>query len=136
MFFQVEGLVVNEKVNFSHMLFVLREFLKKFFGEETLVRFRPSYFPFTEPSIEVDIGCVICGGKGCRVCKGTGWLEVLGAGMVHTNVLKACGIDVSKYRGFAFGLGVDRFAMLKYAIDNIKLFYENDLRFLRQFVGA
>ncbi len=135
MFFQVEGLVVNETVNFANMLYVLREFLHRFFEAEIPVRFRPSYFPFTEPSVEVDIGCVICGGKGCRVCKNTGWLEVLGAGMVHPNVLKACGIDTSKYRGFAFGLGVDRFAMLKYGIDNIKLFYENDVRFLKGFAS-
>ncbi|NPA13839.1 MAG: phenylalanine--tRNA ligase subunit alpha [Aquificae bacterium] len=133
MFFQVEGLVVNENVNFANMMFVLREFLRRFFEAEVPVRFRPSYFPFTEPSAEVDIGCVICQGKGCRVCKGTGWLEVLGAGMVHPNVLQACGIDPDKYQGFAFGLGVDRFAMLKYGIDNIKLFYENDVRFLKQF---
>jgi len=135
MFFQVEGLVVNEKVNFANMLWVLREFLQKFFETPVPVRFRPSYFPFTEPSTEVDIGCVICEGRGCRVCKGTGWLEVLGAGMVHPNVLEACGIDTEKYRGFAFGLGVDRFAMLKYGIDNIKLFYENDVRFLKQFAS-
>jgi phenylalanyl-tRNA synthetase alpha chain len=133
MFFQVEGLVVNEDVNFSNMMFVLKEFLQKFFETDVPVRFRPSYFPFTEPSTEVDIGCVICGGKGCRVCKGTGWLEVLGAGMVHPNVLEACGIDTDRYQGFAFGLGVDRFAMLKYGVDNIKLFYENDVRFLKQF---
>jgi phenylalanyl-tRNA synthetase alpha chain len=135
MFFQVEGLVVNENVNFANMMFVLREFLRRFFEAEVPVRFRPSYFPFTEPSAEVDIGCVICQGKGCRVCKGTGWLEVLGAGMVHPNVLQACGIDTEKYQGFAFGLGVDRFAMLKYGIDNIKLFYENDVRFLKQFTS-
>ena len=133
MFFQVEGLVVNRDVNFANMMFVLREFLRRFFETDVPVRFRPSYFPFTEPSAEVDIGCVICGGEGCRVCKGTGWLEVLGAGMVHPNVLSACGIDPEEYQGFAFGLGVDRFAMLKYGIDNIKLFYENDVRFLKQF---
>ena len=135
MFFQVEGLVVNETVNFANMMYVLREFLRRFFEADVPVRFRPSYFPFTEPSVEVDIGCVICGGEGCRVCKNTGWLEVLGAGMVHPNVLEACGIDTEKYRGFAFGLGVDRFAMLKYGIDNIKLFYENDVRFLKQFAS-
>ena len=135
MFFQVEGLVVNENVSFANMVFVLKEFLRKFFESDVPVRFRPSYFPFTEPSAEVDIGCVICSGKGCRVCKGTGWLEVLGAGMVHPNVLSACGVDPERYRGFAFGLGVDRFAMLKYRIDNIKLFYENDIRFLKQFVS-
>jgi len=135
MFFQVEGLVVNESANFANMMFVLTEFLRKFFETDVAVRFRPSYFPFTEPSAEVDIGCVICGGKGCRVCKGTGWLEVLGAGMVHPNVFEACGVDTERYRGFAFGLGVDRFAMLKYGIDNIKLFYENDVRFLKEFVS-
>ncbi len=135
MFFQVEGLVVNEKVNFANMLWVLTEFLRRFFEVDVPVRFRPSYFPFTEPSAEVDIGCVICEGRGCRVCKGTGWLEVLGAGMVHPNVLEACGIDTERYRGFAFGLGVDRFAMLKYGIDNIKHFYENNVRFLKQFLS-
>ncbi len=135
MFFQVEGLVVNEKVNFANMLWVLTEFLRKFFEVDVPVRFRPSYFPFTEPSAEVDIGCVICEGRGCRVCKGTGWLEVLGAGMVHPNVLEACGVDTERYRGFAFGLGVDRFAMLKYGIDNIKHFYENNVRFLKQFLS-
>ena len=133
MFFQVEGLVVDRDVSFANMMFVLREFLRRFFETDVPVRFRPSYFPFTEPSAEVDIGCVICGGKGCRVCKGTGWLEVLGAGMVHPNVLSACGVDPEEYQGFAFGLGVDRFAMLKYGVDNIKLFYENDVRFLKQF---
>ncbi|NPB05259.1 MAG: phenylalanine--tRNA ligase subunit alpha [Aquificae bacterium] len=135
MFFQVEGLVVNETVNFAHMMWVLKEFLRRFFETEVPVRFRPSYFPFTEPSTEVDIGCVICGGEGCRVCKNTGWLEVLGAGMVHPAVLEACGVDAERYRGFAFGLGVDRFAMLKYGVDNIKHFYENDARFLRQFLS-
>jgi len=135
MFFQVEGLVVNERVNFANMMFVLREFLQKFFETDLPVRFRPSYFPFTEPSAEVDIGCVICGGEGCRVCKGTGWLEVLGAGMVHPEVLRSGGVDPERYRGFAFGLGVDRFAMLYFGVDNIKHFYENDVRFLKRFVS-
>ncbi len=133
MFHQVEGLAVSEDVNFGNMKFVIEEFLKTFFEENVPVRFRVSYFPFTEPSAEVDIGCVICEGKGCRVCKETGWLEVMGCGMVHPAVLENCGIDSQRYQGFAFGMGVERLCMLYYGIDNIKLFYENDLRFLRQF---
>ncbi len=133
MFHQVEGLVVNEYANFRHMKFVIEEFLREFFQTQLPVRFRTSYFPFTEPSAEVDIGCVICGAKGCRVCKDTGWLEVMGCGMVHPNVLESCGVDTEVYQGFAFGMGVERLAMLLYGIDNIKLFYENDIRFLRQF---
>ncbi len=133
MFHQVEGLVVNEYANFKHMKFVIEEFLREFFQTDLPVRFRTSYFPFTEPSAEVDIGCVICSAKGCRVCKDTGWLEVMGCGMVHPNVLESCGIDTELYQGFAFGMGVERLAMLLYGIDNIKLFYENDIRFLRQF---
>ncbi len=132
MFHQVEGLLVDRNVRFSDLKGVLIEFLRKFFGDVP-VRFRPSYFPFTEPSAEVDIGCVICGGKGCRVCSYTGYLEVLGCGMVHPNVLKNGGYDTDKFKGFAFGLGVERFAMLKYGIDNIRLFFENDIRFLEQF---
>jgi len=133
MFHQVEGLVVNREANFRHMKFVIEVFLREFFGTDLPVRFRASYFPFTEPSAEVDIGCVICDRKGCRVCKESGWLEVMGCGMVHPAVLENCGIDPDIYQGFAFGLGVERLAMLLYGIDNIKLFYENDLRFLRQF---
>ncbi len=133
MFHQVEGLAVSEDVNFGNMKFVIEEFLKAFFEEDVPVRFRVSYFPFTEPSAEVDIGCVICEGKGCRVCKETGWLEVMGCGMVHPAVLENCGIDSQRYQGFAFGMGVERLCMLYYGIDNIKLFYENDLRFLKQF---
>ncbi len=135
MFHQVEGLLVDKNIRFSDLKGVLSEFLRLFFGDVP-VRFRPSYFPFTEPSAEVDIGCIICGGKGCRVCSYTGYLEVLGCGMVHPNVLKNGGYDPEKYTGFAFGLGVERFAMLKYGIDNIKLFFENDLRFLEQFSFA
>ncbi len=133
MFHQVEGLVVNEDVNFKHMKFVIESFLREFFRTDLPVRFRTSYFPFTEPSAEVDIGCVICDMEGCRVCKESGWLEVMGCGMVHPTVLENCGIDPELYQGFAFGMGVERLAMLLYGIDNIKLFYENDLRFLRQF---
>lgn len=136
MFHQVEGLMVDEKVTFADLKGVLEVFLKEIFGSDTKVRFRPSYFPFTEPSAEVDIGCVICGGKGCKVCKGTGWLEILGCGMVDPAVFKAVGINPEIYQGFAFGMGVERIAMLKYGIDDLRLFFENDLRFLRQFKGA
>ena len=108
-------------------------FAKEMFGEQTQVRLRPSYFPFTEPSAEMDISCNICGGKGCNICKGTGWLEILGCGMVDPNVLKACGIDPNEYTGFAFGMGVERMAMLKYQIRDLRLYFENDLRFLKQF---
>ncbi len=134
MFHQVEGLLVDKGIRFSDLKGVLSGFLKRFFGDVP-VRFRPSYFPFTEPSAEVDIGCIICGGKGCRVCSNTGYLEVLGCGMVHPNVLKGVNYP-DEYTGFAFGLGVERFAMLKHSIDNIKLFFENDIRFLRQFQGG
>ncbi len=133
MFHQVEGLVVNEEANFRHMKYVIETFLKELFRTDLPVRFRASYFPFTEPSAEVDIGCVICGMKGCRVCKWTGWLEVMGCGMVYPAVLEACGIDTDLYQGFAFGMGVERIAMLLFRIDNIRVFYENDIRFLRQF---
>ena len=135
MFHQVEGLMVDEKVTFADLKGVLEVFLKEIFGSDTKVRFRPSYFPFTEPSAEVDIGCVICGGKGCKVCKGTGWLEILGCGMVDPAVFKAVDINPEIYQGFAFGMGVERIAMLKYGIDDLRLFFENDLRFLRQFRG-
>ena len=133
MFHQVEGLVVNEHANFRHMRWVIEEFLREFFQTDLPVRFRTSYFPFTEPSAEVDIGCVICGQEGCRVCKDTGWLEVMGCGMVHPAVLENCGIDTEFFQGFAFGMGVERLAMLLFGIDNIKLFYENDVRFIRNF---
>ncbi|MCL6620877.1 MAG: phenylalanine--tRNA ligase subunit alpha [Syntrophobacterales bacterium] len=133
MFHQVEGLLVDRRVTFADLKGVLTEFVHQLFGPEVSLRFRPSYFPFTEPSAEIDIACVICRGEGCRVCKITGWLEVLGAGMVHPAVFEAVGYDPEEYTGFAFGLGVERFAMLKYGIDDIRLFYDNDLRFLRQF---
>ena len=136
MFHQVEGLVVDQKVTFSDLKGVLELFLKGIFGQSTKVRFRPSYFPFTEPSAEVDIGCAICGGKGCKVCKGTGWLEILGCGMVDPAVFKAVGINPEVYQGFAFGMGVERIAMLKYGINDLRLFFENDIRFLRQFRGV
>ncbi|HEC97009.1 MAG TPA: phenylalanine--tRNA ligase subunit alpha [Nitrospirae bacterium] len=133
MFHQVEGLMVGEDITFSHVKSVLKLFVHSLFSVDTPVRFRPSYFPFTEPSAEIDIGCVLCKGAGCRVCKGTGWIEVLGAGMVHPKVFEGVGYDTEKYTGFAFGMGVERLTMLKYGIDDIRLFYENDLRFLRQF---
>jgi phenylalanyl-tRNA synthetase alpha chain len=133
MFHQVEGLLVDKGVAFADLKGVLTAFLHEMFGPEVGVRFRPSYFPFTEPSAEVDIECVICRGDGCRVCKTTGWLEILGSGMVHPAVFEAVGYDPEEYTGFAFGLGIERIAMLKYGIDDIRLFFENDLRFLRQF---
>lgn len=133
MFHQVEGLLVDDRTTFGELKAVLEAFLTAMFGKDTPVRFRPSFFPFTEPSCEVDIGCLICSGKGCGVCKQTGWLEVLGAGMVDPEVFKGVGYDPERYIGFAFGLGVERITMLKYGIDNIRLFFENDLRFLRQF---
>ncbi|OMH40801.1 phenylalanine--tRNA ligase subunit alpha [Desulfurobacterium indicum] len=135
MFHQVEGLMVDTSVTFADLKGVLELFLREFFGSETKVRFRPSFFPFTEPSAEVDIGCVICGGKGCKVCKGTGWLEVLGCGMVDPAVFKAVNINPEVYQGFAFGMGVERLTMLKYGIDDLRLFFENDLRFIKQFKG-
>ena len=133
MFHQVEGLVVDEGISFADLKGTLTEFLVKFFDKELAVRFRPSYFPFTEPSAEVDVQCVNCHGKGCRVCSNTGWLEVLGSGMVHPNVLNMSGIDTEKYSGFAFGFGADRLAMLLYEVNDLRLFFESDLRFLRQF---
>ena len=134
MFHQVEGLWVDERVSFAELKGVLTDFMQRFFEREQLAtRFRPSFFPFTEPSAEMDIGCVICEGKGCRVCSHTGWLEVLGCGMVHPNVLQHVNIDSEKYIGFAFGLGVERLAMLRYGVNDLRLFFENDLRFLRQF---
>lgn len=135
MFHQVEGLMVDEHVTFTDLQVILNEFLHKFFERDDLqIRLRPSYFPFTEPSAEVDIQCVMCSGSGCRVCKHTGWLEVLGCGMVHPNVFKHVGIDSERYTGFAFGMGVERLAMLRYGVNDLRLFYENDVRFLKQFV--
>ncbi|MFQ3573478.1 MAG: phenylalanine--tRNA ligase subunit alpha [Thermodesulfovibrionales bacterium] len=133
MFHQVEGLMVDTDITFSYLKGVLEVFLKELFGSDVGVRFRPSFFPFTEPSVEVDIGCIICKGKGCRVCKETGWLEVMGAGMVHPKVFENVGYDASIYRGFAFGMGVERLTMLRYSINDIRLFFENDIRFLGQF---
>ncbi|CAN5162632.1 phenylalanine--tRNA ligase subunit alpha [soil metagenome] len=135
MFHQLEALAVDEDVSFANLKAVLHDFLQAFFEHELELRFRPSYFPFTEPSAEVDVQCVICGGAGCRVCSRTGWLEVLGCGMVHPNVLRNCGVDPERYTGYAFGLGIDRLAMLRYGVDDLRLFFENDLRFLRQFAS-
>lgn len=133
MFHQVEGLMVDENISFTDLKGVLSDFLQAFFEKPLKVRFRPSYFPFTEPSAEADIECVICGGEGCRVCSHTGWIEILGCGMVHPNVFKHVNIDSEKYLGFAFGLGVERMAMLRYGVNDLRLFFENDLRFLNQF---
>lgn len=133
MFHQVEGLLIDKDVSFADLKGTVRDFLKVFFEKELAVRFRPSYFPFTEPSAEVDIQCVICGGKGCRVCSQTGWLEVMGCGIVHPDVFKHSNIDSEKYTGFAFGMGVERLAMLRYGVNDLRLFFENDLRFLDQF---
>jgi phenylalanyl-tRNA synthetase alpha chain len=132
-FHQIEGLSVGENITFFDLKTVLTQFVHKFFGNDLDIRFRPSYFQFTEPSAEVDMQCFFCKGKGCRVCKNSGWIETLGCGMVHPNVLKAVKYDPEKYSGYAFGIGVERVAMLKYGIDDIRLFYENDLRFLKQF---
>ena len=133
MFHQVEGLVVDKNISLADLKGTLELFCKEMFGSSVKIRLRPSFFPFTEPSAEVDISCVICGGKGCRVCKNSGWLEILGAGMVHPNVLRMSGYDPEKVSGFAFGMGVERIAMLRYGIDDLRLFFENDLRFIRQF---
>jgi phenylalanyl-tRNA synthetase alpha chain len=134
MFHQVEGLWIDENANFAALKGILANFMAHFFEQDDLsVRFRPSFFPFTEPSAEMDIGCVMCGGEGCRVCSHTGWLEVLGCGMVHPNVLKHVAIDSERYIGFAFGMGVERLAMLRYSVNDLRLFFENDLRFLKQF---
>jgi phenylalanyl-tRNA synthetase alpha chain len=132
-FTQIEGLVVDENISMAHLKGTLEIFAKKMFGNEREIRFRPSYFPFTEPSIEVDISCFNCGGKGCSICKNSGWIEILGAGMVHPNVLNMCGYDSNKYTGFAFGMGPERIAILKYGINDIRSFYTNDMRFLSQF---
>jgi phenylalanyl-tRNA synthetase alpha chain len=135
-FHQVEGLYIAENVSFADLKQTLYFFVQEMFGKEVKVRFRPSYFPFTEPSAEMDISCLICGGTGCNVCKHTGWVEILGCGMVHPNVLDNCGIDSNKYTGFAFGMGIERITMLKYQIKDLRLFSENDVRFLKQFTSA
>jgi phenylalanyl-tRNA synthetase alpha chain len=132
-FHQVEGLMVDEHISFSHLKGILNEFAKRIFNGNVTTRFRPSYFPFTEPSAEMDIMCVVCGGKGCSTCSGSGWLEILGSGMVDPEVFGFCDIDTCKWQGFAFGMGVERIAMLKYGITDMRLFYQNDLRFLEQF---
>ena len=133
MFHQIEGLVVDEGITMADLKGTLDSFAKQLFGTSTKTKFRPHHFPFTEPSAEMDVSCFKCGGKGCKVCKGSGWIEILGCGMVHPNVLKVGGIDTEKYTGFAFGMGVERIAMLKYGIDDIRLLYENDMRFIEQF---
>jgi len=133
MFHQVEGLLVDEQASFADLKGVLDDFVQQFFERDLAVRFRPSYFPFTEPSAELDIECVHCAGKGCRVCKNSGWLEVLGCGMVHPKVFEHVDVDTERYTGFAFGMGVERLAMLRYGVNDLRLFFENDLRFLRQF---
>lgn len=133
MFHQVEGLLIDEHSSFADLKGLIEDFLRVFFERELAVRFRPSYFPFTEPSAEVDIQCVNCGGQGCRVCSQTGWIEILGCGMVHPRVLEFSGIDTEKYSGFAFGMGVERLAMLRYGVNDLRLFFDNDLRFLEQF---
>ncbi|MFD2918380.1 phenylalanine--tRNA ligase subunit alpha [Terrimonas rubra] len=135
-FHQVEGLYIDENVSFADLKQTLYFFVKEMYGKDVKVRFRPSYFPFTEPSAEMDVSCFICGGEGCNICKKTGWVEILGCGMVHPNVLLNCKIDPNKYTGFAFGMGIERPAMLKYGINDIRLFSENDLRFLQQFSSA
>ena len=133
MFHQIEGLVVDDGVSLAHLRSVLHHFVERFFERKLGIRFRPSYFPFTEPSAEVDIECVFCSGQGCRVCKNTGWLEIAGCGMVHPNVLRNVNIDTERYTGYAFGMGIERLAMLRYGVNDIRLYFENDLRFLRQF---
>ena len=135
-FHQIEGLYVDENVSFADLKQTLLYFARELFGEKTQIRLRPSYFPFTEPSAEMDVSCSICGGKGCNVCKYTGWLEILGCGMVDPNVLELCSIDSKKYTGFAFGMGIERITMLKYGVKDLRLFFENDVRFLNQFQSA
>ncbi|HAL94731.1 MAG TPA: phenylalanine--tRNA ligase subunit alpha [Chitinophagaceae bacterium] len=135
-FHQIEGLYIDKNVSFADLKQTLYFFVKEMYGANVKVRFRPSYFPFTEPSAEMDVSCFICGGEGCHVCKKTGWVEILGCGMVHPNVLSNCGIDPEEYNGFAFGLGVERPAMLKYGVNDLRLFSENDVRFLKQFTAA
>ena len=135
-FHQIEALYIDENVSFADLKQTLTYFAKELFGEETQIRLRPSFFPFTEPSAEMDVSCTLCGGKGCNVCKGTGWLEILGCGMVDPNVLDSSGIDSKKYTGFALGMGIERITMLKFGIKDLRLFFENDVRFLRQFESA
>ena len=132
-FHQIEGLVIDKNISFADLKGTLEVFAKELFGPETKTKFRPHHFPFTEPSAEVDVTCFKCGGKGCRFCKGSGWIEILGCGMVHPHVLEMCGIDPEEYNGFAFGVGLERIALLKYEIDDMRLLYENDIRFLKQF---
>jgi phenylalanyl-tRNA synthetase alpha chain len=136
MFHQVEGLFVDEAVSFANLKAILHRFMEAFFEQDLSMRLRASYFPFTEPSAEVDITCVLCQGRGCRVCKQTGWLEIAGCGMVHPRVFSACGIDPERYTGYAFGAGIERLAMLRYGVNDLRLFFENDLRFLAPFVGG
>ena len=132
-FHQIEGMVIDKHITFADLKGTLQEFARQLFGADTKVKFRPHHFPFTEPSAEVDVSCFKCGGKGCRFCKGSGWIEILGCGMVHPHVLEMCGIDPEEYTGFAFGVGLERIALLKYEIDDMRLLYENDIRFLKQF---
>ncbi|PKN01280.1 MAG: phenylalanine--tRNA ligase subunit alpha [Elusimicrobia bacterium HGW-Elusimicrobia-1] len=132
-FHQVEGFCVDKKTNLADLKTVLETFIEKFFGKKSSVRFRPSYFPFTEPSVEVDVECLVCSGAGCKACKNSGFIELLGAGMIHPNVLSNCGLDPNVWQGYAFGIGVERFAMQKYGVDDMRLFYKNEMRFLRQF---
>ena len=132
-FHQIEGLVIDKNISFADLKGTLEVFAKELFGPDTKTKFRPHHFPFTEPSAEVDVSCFKCGGKGCRFCKGSGWVEILGCGMVHPHVLEMCGIDPEEYNGFAFGVGLERIALLKYEIDDMRLLYENDIRFLKQF---
>jgi phenylalanyl-tRNA synthetase alpha chain len=136
MFHQIEGLLVDRNVSFGNLKAVLHQFLEAFFERDLKMRLRPSYFPFTEPSAEVDMSCVFCGGSGCRVCKHTGWLEIAGCGMVHPNVFRSSGVDPEQWTGYAFGMGIERLAMLRYGVNDLRLFFENDLRFLRQFVAS
>ncbi len=136
MFHQVEGLVIDEDISFANLKAILRSFVSEFFEKPLEIRLRPSYFPFTEPSAEVDCQCAFCEGKGCRVCKQTGWLEVLGCGVVHPNVLRNCGLDPERWSGYAFGMGIERFSMLRYDVNDLRLYFENDLRFLSQFERA
>jgi phenylalanyl-tRNA synthetase alpha chain len=133
MFHQMEALAVDRGIHFGHLKGVIHEFLERVFARSLKVRFRPSFFPFTEPSAEVDMSCVMCAGKGCKVCKGSGWLEIMGCGMVDPEVFRSVGIDANEFTGFAFGVGIERLTMLKYGINDLRLFFENDLRFLGQF---
>jgi phenylalanyl-tRNA synthetase alpha chain len=135
-FHQVEGLYIDKGVSFADLKHVLNHFAREFFGPETKIRLRPSYFPFTEPSAEVDVSCPFCKGKGCNICKGTGWVEIMGCGMVDPNVLENCSIDSTVYTGYAFGMGIERITMLKYMVNDLRLYFENDLRFLKQFISA